>query len=123
LPISHVVYKASGAHSLFLELAQKPLPHIIFMDINMPQTNGIDCLRRLKNDPQYNNIPVLMYSISNRDTDIDDSYRAGAHYYVVKAHVPANLPASLRKALMPDWREPQPLPKRDGFVIDLTYGN
>src|SRR5690349_8860103 len=42
-------------------------PSIIFLDMNMPGTNGLDCLSRLKKNASLHAVPVYMYSTS-RDT-------------------------------------------------------
>jgi len=44
--------------------AQEQLPDIIFLDINMPEINGWQCLARLKADAALREIPVLLYSTS-----------------------------------------------------------
>ncbi|MEP6734975.1 MAG: response regulator [Chryseolinea sp.] len=40
------------------------LPSIIFMDVNMPVMNGIECLEEMAKDPSVNSIPVVMLSSS-----------------------------------------------------------
>ena len=40
------------------------LPDLIFMDINMPLMNGLDCLVKLKSNAQFKNIPVVILSTS-----------------------------------------------------------
>lgn len=37
-------------------------PDLIFLDLNMPRTNGMELLRRLKNSPMIQRIPVIIYS-------------------------------------------------------------
>jgi CheY-like chemotaxis protein len=44
--------------------AQKDLPDVIFMDVNMPRMNGIECLKEL-NKSALQSIPVIMYSTSS----------------------------------------------------------
>lgn len=41
-----------------------PQPDLIFMDVNMPRMNGLDCLRELKKFEKLKSIPVIMYSTS-----------------------------------------------------------
>jgi CheY-like chemotaxis protein len=55
---------AKDTAELFLLLQQQPLPHLIFLDINMPGTNGFQCLRQLKANATYTHLPVIMYSVS-----------------------------------------------------------
>ena len=40
-------------------------PDIIFMDVNMPRMNGIDCLKEIKGSEKLKSIPVIMYSTSS----------------------------------------------------------
>ena len=54
------------------------LPDLIFMDINMPRISGWDCLTTIKGQEKTKNIPVVMFSTSSRDRDIDSASRYGA---------------------------------------------
>jgi CheY-like chemotaxis protein len=47
-------------------------PDLIFLDLNMPKMSGWQCLAQLKNNPDYKDIPVIMYTTSShyRDTEI-----------------------------------------------------
>src|SRR3954453_23133297 len=52
------------------ELAQQKKPDIIFMDMNLPGTNGLACLRKLKKIKDLKNVTVYMYSggaVTNKD--------------------------------------------------------
>ncbi|CAN5361670.1 hypothetical protein BH09BAC1_BH09BAC1_09360 [soil metagenome] len=60
------------------------LPDVIFLDVNMPRKNGIECLTEIKNDEQLKQIPVVMHSTSLRDETADLLYKTGAHYYLPK---------------------------------------
>lgn len=47
------------------------LPDILFLDINMNGMNGWDCLQHLKADENIKHVPVIIYSTSNHQSDID----------------------------------------------------
>ena len=69
------------------ELLSKPdrgKPDIIFLDINMPLMNGWDCLKKLKEDADLSNIPIIMYSTSSAKRDIEMAYSLGALFYLKK---------------------------------------
>jgi len=40
-------------------------PDLIFLDVNMPRMNGIDCLKQIKSSEKLKSIPVIMYSTSS----------------------------------------------------------
>lgn len=123
LSLLYVVSTASGGTELFKLLIHPPLPHVIFMDINMPLPNGHECLQKLKSTAEYRHLPVLMYSISESPHDIEEAYKAGAHYYIIKPHAAVNLPGTLTRALKPNWKEPQSIPARTEFVIRISFLN
>jgi CheY-like chemotaxis protein len=51
-----------------LNSVQDALPDMIFLDINMPEMNGWECLVKLKDTDSYKHIPVIMYSTSSQKT-------------------------------------------------------
>lgn len=70
-----------------LELLQKApadLPDIVFLDINMPKLDGLDCLKRIKSSGTLNVLPVVMLSTSNDPATIKTAFNLGALYYAVK---------------------------------------
>ncbi len=67
------------------------------------------------------NIPVLIFSTSEYDKDIDDVYSLGAHLHVVKPYASINFNTTLKIIFDINWREQQPIPPRDKFVIKLNY--
>lgn len=46
------------------------LPDLIFMDVNMPRMNGIECIARLKTNPLMENIPIVMLSTAVWEMDM-----------------------------------------------------
>lgn len=67
------------------------VPDSIFLDLNLPGMNGIDCLARIKSDPRLANIPVVIYTTSSRKEDILKAERLGAVAFIVKSHDVAGL--------------------------------
>jgi len=60
------------------------IPGLVLLDINLPDISGIELLTRLKRDPRFCRIPVIMLTGSNVDDDIQRSYDLGAITYLVK---------------------------------------
>jgi CheY-like chemotaxis protein len=76
-----------------------PLPDFIFLDLNMPLMNGMQCLQELKRSPQLKHIPVIMYSTSSYKKDMDSTREAGAADYIVKPSSFSDLCANIGDAL------------------------
>lgn len=60
------------------------LPALVLLDLNMPGTDGRDVLGAVKLDPRLHNIPVVIFSTSSSNRDIEDCYRLGANSYLTK---------------------------------------
>ena len=58
--------------------------YLILLDINMPRMSGIEALQSIKVDTDYKDLPVVMLTTSNADSDLKLSYELGANSYIVK---------------------------------------
>ncbi|HBF07709.1 MAG TPA: two-component system response regulator [Gammaproteobacteria bacterium] len=61
-----------------------PYKCIAMVDINMPGIGGLKALEKIKNNPKTKHIPVIIYSTSSSQKDIDKAYQLGANSYLVK---------------------------------------
>jgi two-component system response regulator len=59
-------------------------PKLIMLDIKMPKVDGIEVLRRLKENAATRLIPVVVMTSSNKERDVLESYRLGVNSYIVK---------------------------------------
>jgi CheY-like chemotaxis protein len=59
-------------------------PDYIFLDINMPEMNGKEFLKKLKATAGMKSIPVIIYSTSNSQRDIDECKKLGAFEFITK---------------------------------------
>ncbi len=60
------------------------LPHVLFLDINMPRKNGIECLSEIKRNTRLKDIPVVMFSTSDSKDKIGVVFKGGADIYIHK---------------------------------------
>jgi len=64
--------------------AERPFPELVLLDLNMPGMGGKEFLRRVKNDPGLDTIPVVILTTSDSEQDILESYKLHASGYVKK---------------------------------------
>ncbi|VAX06454.1 twitching motility protein PilH [hydrothermal vent metagenome] len=67
-----------------VEEAKSSLPDLILMDVVMPGLNGFQATRQLSRDPDTEDIPVIMVTTKDQETDKAWGKRQGAKEYVVK---------------------------------------
>jgi two-component system response regulator len=54
------------------------------MDINMPKLDGFECMKKIKEDPRFDVIPIIMLTSSENDEDVVQSYKNGAVSFIKK---------------------------------------
>lgn len=69
------------------------LPRVVLLDLKLPRMDGLEVLRRLRDDERTRPIPVVMLTSSKEERDVLESYRCGVNSYVVK---PVNFDAYSR---------------------------
>lgn len=86
----------SGAEALFA-LNQIQMPDVVLLDWNMPDMNGLECLRRLRADAGTENLPVMMVTTESEMAQVALALEAGANEYLMK---PFDRQALLEKLLL-----------------------
>ncbi|KYP15236.1 response regulator [Flavihumibacter sp. CACIAM 22H1] len=64
--------------------ADSHLPGFILLDLNMPKKDGREVLKELKEDPRFKKIPVVVFTTTKNENEINRCYELGANTYVVK---------------------------------------
>lgn len=60
------------------------IPGHIFIDLNMPLVSGRECVAAIKNISRLKNVPVIVYTTSSHEKDVEDIKNSGATHYLVK---------------------------------------
>ena len=60
------------------------LPDVLFLDINMPRKNGIECLSEIRKNEKLKDISVVMFSTTNSLDTINLLFKSGTHVYIHK---------------------------------------
>jgi CheY-like chemotaxis protein len=61
-----------------------PRPDLILLDMRLPKVDGLGVLRRIKKDEDIKQIPTVMITTSDDNSDIDAAYIQGAGSYLMK---------------------------------------
>jgi chemotaxis family two-component system response regulator Rcp1 len=64
--------------------AEAHRPDLILLDLNMPKKSGLEVLQEIKSDTKISEIPVVVLTNSNLETDIKKAFESRANYYMVK---------------------------------------
>src|SRR3569833_1504485 len=72
---------------------------LILLDIMMPRVDGYEVVRRLRADPDYASIPIIMLSAKAQDADVEKGHEVGVNEYVTKPFSPPHLVEVVNKYL------------------------
>ena len=73
-----------GAEALEYLLSDRKLPKVVFLDLKLPKIDGMEVLRRIRDDERTHSIPVVVLTSSQEERDITECYRLGVNSYIVK---------------------------------------
>ena len=73
-----------GAEALdFFSNGASPVPRVVLRDLKLPKVDGLEVLRRLKEEARTKSIPVVVLTSSREEPDIERAYALGANSYIV----------------------------------------
>jgi CheY-like chemotaxis protein len=84
LPTSHTVVHDGEQLMQYLENRTNELPHILFLDLNMPRKNGAECLSEIKFNERLKRLTIIIFSTAFDPEVVDRLYKSGAQYYIRK---------------------------------------
>ncbi len=87
-----------SGEDLFASLKEQ-MPDLILLDIMMPKMDGLQVLKRLKEDPSMPFIPVILLSAKVLDEDVLRGYKMGADYYITKPFTPTQVLDGIKAVL------------------------
>jgi CheY-like chemotaxis protein len=95
------------------------LPHILFLDLNMPRKNGFECLSEIKLSKKLKELPVIIYSTSFEQEVANLLYKNGAQYFIRKPSEFAQFKKIIHQALTLITQENISKPTKDNFVLTV----
>jgi CheY-like chemotaxis protein len=99
------------------------LPHVLFLDLNMPRKNGFECLLAIKNNKNLKNLPVIIYSTSFHYRIAEILYKSGATYYISKPAEISELKKTVRQIITDIAEGNISQPPKENFVLTSERKN
>jgi two-component system, OmpR family, alkaline phosphatase synthesis response regulator PhoP len=88
-------------------------PDLIVMDVMMPEMDGFEALKKLKESPETREIPVIMLTAKAQDADVFRGWQSGADLYLTKPFNPAELLTFVKRLLQSNQT-----PEEKTYTID-----
>lgn len=95
------------------------LPHVLFLDLNMPRKNGLECLMEIKANPKFNDIAIAIYSTSASEDDIENTFVQGANIYIKKPDDFTTLKKILSEVVTLNWQYHTNGLNKDNFLLRM----
>ena len=121
LKINTIVNTVNNGKELlnFLNHPETILPNIIFLDLNMPILNGIECLKEIKLNNKFKDIAIAIYSTSSSDHDVENTFVLGANIYIKKPSNFNDLKKILSDVVTINWQYHTNGLNKDNFILRL----
>jgi CheY-like chemotaxis protein len=121
MKIKTVVNTVNNGRELieFLDHPESVLPNIIFLDLNMPILNGIECLKEIKLNDRFKDIAVAIYSTSSSEADVENTFVLGANIYIKKPSSFNDLKKILSDVVTINWQYHINGLNKDNFLLRL----
>jgi len=116
MPFSFILRNADNGDILFVLLKER-IPDILFLDILMPCRDGVTCIIEIRKNKDFNHMPVIMYTAMQGDGYIDECYKNGASFYLLKSNSIHELSEKLKRIFSIDWKNLMYYPPKQQFVL------
>lgn len=103
----------------YLNSPDAVLPNVLFLDLNMPKKNGIECLYEIKRDERFSEIAIAIFSTSSSEEHIEETFVQGANIYIKKPSDFATLKKVLSDVVTINWQYYTSGLNRDNFLLRL----
>ncbi|MFN3754933.1 response regulator [Flavobacterium sp.] len=103
----------------YLNQPEAILPNVLFLDLNMPRKNGIECLDEIKQNDRFNDIAIAIFSTSSSEEHIEETFVRGANIYIKKPSDFATLKKVLSDVVTINWQYHTSGLNKDNFLLRL----
>ena len=102
-----------------LALLEHYVPDLIFLDLDMPCKNGLECLKEIRTNTVLHNLPVVVFSSTSRPANITTAYEMGGNLFFIKPSNYNDLVVAIRSILSMDWSNPNAI--KEKYLVENSY--
>lgn len=95
------------------------LPHILFLDLNMPLKSGLECLKEIRETKTLKDLSVAIYSTSGSEEDIEKTFVKGANVYIKKPNDFSTLKRVLSEVISINWQYHTSGLNKENFLLSI----
>lgn len=95
------------------------LPQVLFLDLNMPKKNGLECLAEIKSNNKFEDIAIAIYSTSSSEEHIEETFVKGANIYIKKPSDFETLKKVLSDVVAINWQYHTSGLNKDNFLLRM----
>ncbi|NUY79485.1 response regulator [Flavobacterium sp. MAH-1] len=103
----------------YLEDTKNKRPDILFLDLNMPYKSGVECLKEIRTIDKFKDLSVAIYSTSNSEKDMEDTFINGANIYIRKPNDFTQLKKVLTEVLSINWQFHTSALNKETFLLNI----
>jgi CheY-like chemotaxis protein len=103
----------------YLEDKSNKRPDILFLDLNMPYKSGVECLKDIRLIEKFKDLSVAIYSTSNSEKDMEDTFINGANIYIRKPNDFTQLKKVLTEVLSINWQFHTSALNKETFLLNI----
>ncbi|MGE5421052.1 MAG: response regulator [Chloroflexota bacterium] len=104
----------------YLNQADKQLPNVVFLDLNMPLKNGMECLIEIRKNNKLKDLAVAIYSTSSSEEYIEEAFVKGANIYIRKPDDFGELKLILEQVINLNWQYHTSGLKKENFLLNIN---
>ncbi|MCC7319133.1 MAG: response regulator [Bacteroidales bacterium] len=95
------------------------LPNLIFLDLNMPRKDGMECLSEIRSNSKLKDLSIAIYSTSGQEKDIEETFVKGANVYIKKPNDFEELKNILATVININWQYHTSGLNKENFILNI----
>lgn len=104
----------------YLNNPDNRVPDVLFLDLNMPVLNGMNCLIEIRKNSRLKDLAVAIYSTSSSEENIEEAFVQGANIYIKKPNDFSALKIILEHVITLNWQYHTSGLKKENFLLNLN---